>query len=195
MCIAISETPFTDKEKLCLYVFKINLCQFEQFVAKKTRPMNIKLIAIGKTDNKSLQTLIDDYTKRLSFYIKFDLEIIPDIKNVKNLSESQQKEKEGELILSKLSATDQLILLDENGKTFSSVGFSEELQKKMNSGVKTLVFVIGGPYGFSETVYKKAQGKVSLSLMTFSHQMVRLFFIEQLYRGFTILRNEPYHHQ
>ena len=132
--------------------------------------MNIKLIAIGKTDNKSLQTLIDDYTKRLSFYIKFDLEIIPDIKNVKNLSESQQKEKEGELILAKITPTDQLILLDENGKNFSSVGFSD-------------------------TVYAKAQGKISLSLMTFSHQMVRLFFIEQLYRGFTILRNEPYHHQ
>ena len=157
--------------------------------------MNIKLIAIGKTDNKSLQTLIDDYTKRLSFYIKFDLEIIPDIKNVKNLSEPQQKEKEGDLILSKLTPTDQLILLDENGKTFSSIGFSDYLQKKMNSGVKTLVFVIGGPYGFSEEVYKKSQGKVSLSEMTFSHQMVRLFFIEQLYRGFTILRNEPYHHQ
>ncbi|RKS23366.1 23S rRNA (pseudouridine1915-N3)-methyltransferase [Flavobacterium endophyticum] len=157
--------------------------------------MNIKLIAIGKTDNKSLQALIDDYQKRLSFYIKFDLEIIPDIKNVKNLSEAQQKEKEGELILSKLSPTDQLILLDENGKSFSSVGFSEELQKKMNSGIKTLAFVIGGPYGFSETVYAKAQGKVSLSLMTFSHQMVRLFFIEQLYRGFSILRGEPYHHQ
>jgi 23S rRNA (pseudouridine1915-N3)-methyltransferase len=157
--------------------------------------MNIKLIAIGKTDNKSLQTLIDDYTKRLSFYIKFDLEIIPDIKNVKNLSDTQQKEKEGDLILSKLTPTDQLILLDENGKTFSSIGFSDYLQKKMNSGVKTLVFVIGGPYGFSEEVYKKSQGKVSLSEMTFSHQMVRLFFIEQLYRGFTILRNEPYHHQ
>ena len=157
--------------------------------------MNIKLIAIGKTDNKPLQTLIDDYTKRLSFYIKFDLEIIPDIKNVKNLSEPQQKEKEGELILSKLSPTDLLILLDENGATFSSVAFSDYLQKKMNSGVKTLVFVIGGPYGFSEEVYKKSQGKVSLSEMTFSHQMVRLFFIEQLYRGFTILRNEPYHHQ
>ena len=110
--------------------------------------MNIKLIAIGKTDNKALQTLIDDYTKRLCFYIKFDLDIIPDIKNVKNLSESQQKEKEGELILGKINPTDQLILLDENGKTFSSVAFSEELQKKMNSGVKTLVFVIGGPYGF-----------------------------------------------
>ena len=157
--------------------------------------MNIRLLTIGKTDNKSLQTLIDDYTKRLSFYLKFDLEIIPDIKNVKNLSEAQQKEKEGELILSKTTPTDHLILLDENGKTFSSVGFSDFLQKKMNAGTKTLVFVIGGPYGFSETVYQKAQGKVSLSEMTFSHQMVRLFVIEQIYRGFTILRNEPYHHQ
>ncbi len=157
--------------------------------------MNIRLLAIGKTDNKALQTLIDDYTKRLSFYVKFDLEIIPDIKNVKNLSEAQQKEKEGELILSKITPTDHLILLDENGKTFSSVGFSDFLQKKMNAGTKTLVFVIGGPYGFSDTVYQKAQGKVSLSEMTFSHQMVRLFVIEQIYRGFTILRNEPYHHQ
>lgn len=157
--------------------------------------MNIRILAIGKTDHKALQSLIEEYSKRLSFYIKFDLEIIPDIKNVKNLSEAQQKEKEGELILAKISATDQLILLDENGQTFSSVGFSEYLQKKMNTGIKTLVFVIGGPYGFSEEVYKKAQGKISLSSMTFSHQMVRLFIIEQLYRGFTILRNEPYHHQ
>jgi 23S rRNA (pseudouridine1915-N3)-methyltransferase len=157
--------------------------------------MNIKLLAVGKTDNKNLQSLIDDYTKRLSFYIKFEMEIIPDLKNVKNLSEAQQKEKEGELILSKLSPTDELILLDENGSSFSSVRFSEALQKKMNSGIKTLVFVIGGPYGFSEDVYRKANGKIALSAMTFSHQMVRLFFIEQLYRGFTILRNEPYHHQ
>lgn len=157
--------------------------------------MNIKLVAIGKTDHKALQSLIDEYAKRLSFYVRFDLEVIPDIKNVKNLSESQQKEKEGELILSKLTATDQLILLDENGKSFSSVGFSDFLQKKMNAGIKTLVFVIGGPYGFSDAVYAKAWGKVSLSAMTFSHQMVRLFFVEQLYRGFTILRGEPYHHQ
>ena len=157
--------------------------------------MNIKLIAIGKTDNKNLQSLIDEYQKRLSFYIKFDLDIIPDIKNIKNLSESQQKDKEGEMILAKITPTDQLILLDEKGITFSSIDFSEELQKKMNSGLKTLVFVIGGPYGFSDKVYDKAQGKISLSLMTFSHQMVRLFFIEQLYRGFTILKNEPYHHQ
>ena len=157
--------------------------------------MNIKLIAIGKTDNKNLQILIDDYSKRLSFYVKFDLEIIADIKNVKNLSESQQKEKEGELILTKISATDQLILLDQNGKTFSSTAFADELQKKMNSGIKTLIFAIGGPYGFSEAVYSKAFGKISLSQMTFSHQMVRLFVVEQLYRGFTILKNEPYHHQ
>jgi 23S rRNA (pseudouridine1915-N3)-methyltransferase len=157
--------------------------------------MNIRLLAIGKTDNKALQTLIDDYTKRLSFYVKFDMDIIPDIKNVKNLSEAQQKEKEGELILSKITPTDHLILLDENGKTFNSFGFSDFLQKKMNAGIKTLVFVIGGPYGFSETIYQKSQGKVSLSEMTFSHQMVRLFVIEQIYRGFTILKNEPYHHQ
>ena len=157
--------------------------------------MNIKLIAIGKTDNINLQALIEAYQKRLSFYIKFDLEIIPDIKNVKNLSENQQKEKEGELILAKITATDQLILLDENGKNYSSLAFSEQLQKKMSAGIKTLVFVVGGPYGFSEAVYAKAYAKISLSSMTFSHQMVRLFFIEQLYRGFTILKNEPYHHQ
>lgn len=157
--------------------------------------MNIKLLAIGRTDSKNLQTLIDDYSKRLSFYIKFDLEVIADIKNVKNLSESQQKDKEGELILSKLTAQDELILLDENGITFSSIGFSEYLQKKMNSGIKTLVLVVGGPYGFSDEVYKKARGKISLSQMTFSHQMVRLFIVEQIYRGFTILKNEPYHHQ
>jgi len=156
--------------------------------------MNVKLIAIGKTDNKNLQLLIDEYTKRLSFYIKFELEIIADIKNVKNLSESQQREKEGELILSKLTQTDQLILLDENGKSFSSIEFADNLQKKMNSGIKKIVFVIGGPYGFSDAVYNESFGKISLSKMTFSHQMVRLFFIEQLYRGFTILKSEPYHH-
>ncbi|MCL5129668.1 MULTISPECIES: 23S rRNA (pseudouridine(1915)-N(3))-methyltransferase RlmH [unclassified Algibacter] len=157
--------------------------------------MTIKLIAIGKTDNKQLLSLIADYQKRLGFYIKFSLEIIPDIKNSKNLSEDLQKQKEGELILKKLSNTDVLILLDENGKQFDSVGFSDYLQKHMNSGIKQLVFIIGGPYGFSDEIYKKANGKISLSKMTFSHQMIRLFFIEQLYRGFTILRNEPYHHK
>ena len=161
----------------------------------KNLKMNIKLIVIGKTDNINLNALIEEYTKRLRFYIKFDLEVIPDIKNVKNLSESEQKTKEGQLILEKLIPTDQLILLDENGKEFNSIEFSDFLQKKMNSGIKTLVFVIGGPYGFSDEVYQKAQGKVALSQMTFSHQMVRLFVIEQIYRGFTILNNEPYHHK
>ena len=157
--------------------------------------MNITLIAIGKTDNTQLITLIEEYKKRLGFYVKFNFEVIPDIKKAKNLSEKQQKEKEGEQILKKLNTSDVLILLDENGKQYTSVQFSEYLQKQMNSGLKNLVFVIGGPYGFSEEMYKRAQGKISLSKMTFSHQMVRLFFMEQLYRGYTILKNEPYHHR
>lgn len=157
--------------------------------------MNIKLLAIGKTDNKQLILLIDEYKKRLKHYVKFDIEIIPDIKNVKNLSIDQQKIKEGDLILSKLKSTDQLILLDDKGKHYTSVEFSSYLQKKMSSGLKQLVFVIGGPYGFSEAVYKESQGKLSLSKMTFSHQMIRLFIVEQIYRGFTILKNEPYHHE
>lgn len=157
--------------------------------------MNIKLLCIGKTDDKRLLALIEEYSKRLNHYIKFSIEIIPDIKNVKNLSESQQKEKEGQLILSKVGSQDHLILLDEHGKEMDSVGFSKYLQKKMNGGYKTLVLVIGGPYGFSETVYKTSQGKIALSKMTFSHQMVRLFITEQLYRGFTILKGEPYHHR
>lgn len=161
----------------------------------ETKFMNIKLLAIGKTDHKDLEQLIHQYIKRLGFYIKFNFEIIPDIKNVKNLSEAQQKDKEGTLLLAKTTTSDVLILLDENGKQYDSVGFSELLQKHMNSGIKQLVFVIGGPYGFSPEVYQRANGKLSLSKMTFSHQMIRLFFIEQLYRGFTILKNEPYHHR
>ena len=157
--------------------------------------MKIKLLAIGKTDNKQLILLIDEYQKRLKHYIKFELEIIPDIKNVKHLSEQQQKEKEGALLLSKLQNTDELVLLDDKGKEFTSIEFSKYLQKKMNSGIKELVLVIGGPYGFSDAIYKKAKGKISLSKMTFSHQMIRLFAVEQLYRGFTILKNEPYHHE
>ncbi|MFD2551003.1 23S rRNA (pseudouridine(1915)-N(3))-methyltransferase RlmH [Bizionia sediminis] len=157
--------------------------------------MTIKLLAIGKTDNKLLASLITDYQNRLGHYIKFEFEIIPDLKKVKHLSETQQKEKEGALILSKLAATDTLILLDEKGKQMHSIAFSEYLQKYMNSGIKQLVFVIGGPYGFSEAVYNKAQGMLSLSKMTFSHQMIRLFIVEQFYRAFTILKNEPYHHR
>lgn len=157
--------------------------------------MKIKLLAIGKTDDKNLQVLIQNYEKRLKHYIKFELEVIPDLKNAKNLSESEQKEKEGNLILKKVNPSDQLILLDEKGVMHTSKEFSKFMQKKMNAGIKQLVLVIGGPYGFSEEVYKKSQGKISLSKMTFSHQMIRLFIVEQIYRAFTILRNEPYHHE
>lgn len=156
--------------------------------------MKIKLIAIGKTDSKDLQPSIEEYSKRLSFYVSFNFEIIPDIKNAKNLSKKQQKIAEGNELLKRIEKSDTIIILDEKGKTFSSVEFSVFLQKKMNSGLKNLIFIIGGPYGFSEEIYQRANAKISLSTMTFSHQMVRLFFIEQLYRGFTILRNEPYHH-
>ncbi len=157
--------------------------------------MTIKLIAIGKTDSQELQELIGIYEKRLGHYVKFSLELVQDLKKTKSLSEEQQKTKEGELLIKQLAPTDVLILLDENGKQFNSVAFSAYLQKKMNSGIKQLVFVIGGPYGFSDALYKMAVGKISLSQMTFSHQMVRLFMVEQLYRAFTILKNEPYHHQ
>jgi 23S rRNA (pseudouridine1915-N3)-methyltransferase len=157
--------------------------------------MKIKLIAVGKTDNKNLQLFMDDYIKRLGFYIPFEFKVIPDLKNTKSLSELLQKQKEGELILKQIEQSDELYLLDENGKNYTSLAFSDFLNKKMSSGLKQLVFVIGGPYGFSEEVYQRANGKISLSQMTFSHQMVRLFFLEQLYRGFTILKNEPYHHR
>lgn len=157
--------------------------------------MTIKLIAIGKTDDVELQNLINVYIKRLNFYVNFEFEVIPDLKKTKSLNENQQKQKEAEVILSKLKNSDFVVLLDEKGKQFSSEGFADFIQKQFNSGMKQLVFVIGGPYGFSEAVYERAQVKLSLSKMTFSHQMVRLFFTEQLYRAFTILKNEPYHHK
>ena len=160
----------------------------------KTFSVKIVVLAIGKTDEGWIQEGIDKYSKRLKHYISFDFQIIPDIKNRKNLSESQQKEQEGELILKQLQSTDQLILLDEKGKDFTSKKFAQFLQQKMNSGTKRIVFVIGGPYGFSETLYDTAFAKISLSKMTFSHQMIRPFFGEQLYRAFSILNNEPYHH-
>ena len=156
--------------------------------------MEIKLIAIGKTDRTELDQLINIYQKRLVHYIQFSFEIIPNLRNSKNLSQKLQKQEEGKLILNKVSNTDHLILLDENGKEMNSIVFSKFLQKHMNSGIKRLILVIGGPYGFSDAVYQKASYKLALSKMTFSHQMIRLFTIEQLYRGFSILKNEPYHH-
>ena len=157
--------------------------------------MKISLIVIGKTDASYFVDAINEYKNRLVHYIPFEMEIIPDIKNVKNLREEQQKEKEGELILKMLQPGDYLILLDEHGKSFTSMEFATYLERKMHVVSKRLVFVIGGPYGFSEAVYKAASEKISLSKMTFSHQMIRLIFVEQIYRAMTILNNEPYHHE
>ena len=157
--------------------------------------MKCTLLVIGKTDADYIKKGIDVYLSRLKFYLKTDLDIIPDLKNSKNLSEDQQKKKEGELILNKIDPTDFVVLLDENGKQFSSVKFSEFIQKLMLNSIKRMVFVVGGPYGFSDEIYQRANTKISLSLMTYSHQMVRMIFLEQLYRAMTIINNEPYHHQ
>ncbi|MFV0553263.1 MAG: 23S rRNA (pseudouridine(1915)-N(3))-methyltransferase RlmH [Mangrovibacterium sp.] len=157
--------------------------------------MKIKLILIGKTDKRYLQEGIEIFAKRIPHYIAFDCVIVPDLKNTKNLSQEQQKQKEGDLILAQLAAGDELVLLDEKGKEFRSLGFAQFLEHKMINSSRTLVFCIGGPYGFSPEVYARAEGKISLSKMTFSHQMVRLIFLEQLYRAMSILKGEPYHHE
>ncbi len=157
--------------------------------------MQIKLLVVGKTDGQELSNLILNYQNRLKHYVKFTLEFVPDIKNSKNLSEDEQKKQEGQVVLKHVSNADFLVLFDEKGKQFSSLQFADVLQKRMNSGIKNLIFVIGGPYGFSDALYERCNQKISLSKMTFSHQMVRLFVVEQIYRGFTILKNEPYHHQ
>ena len=157
--------------------------------------MIIKLLVVGKTDATVLEKVIEDYRRRIRFYIKFEIEIVPDLKNTKNLSQEEQKNKEGELLLKQIGENDFLILVDERGKEYTSMEFASYLQKIMNTGVKQCVFAIGGPYGFSSKVYQRANSTCSLSKMTFSHQIVRLFFAEQLYRAFTILNNEPYHHQ
>lgn len=156
--------------------------------------MKITLLVIGKTDAGYFVDAVDEYRKRLEHYIPFELQVIPDIKNTKNLTDIQQKEKEGELILKSLQAGDYLVLLDDKGKEYTSVQFASYIEKKTHTVAKRLVFVVGGPYGFSPAVYEKASEKLTLSRMTFSHQMVRLIFVEQLYRAMTILNNEPYHH-
>ena len=155
--------------------------------------MNIKLVVIGETNNKNLKALTDQYINKLKHYITFDLIIIKDQK--KKLPESIQIKKEGEKILSILKKNEFIILLDENGEHKSSVAFSKFIQKKLNSGIKTITFIIGGPYGFSSEIKSISNYQLSLSKMTFSHEMIRLFFTEQLYRAFSILKNEPYHHQ
>ncbi|EOR94660.1 LSU m3Psi1915 methyltransferase RlmH [Arcticibacter svalbardensis MN12-7] len=157
--------------------------------------MKITFLVVGKTEDSYINEGINKYLKRLKHYVKFELVEIPELKNTKNLREDQQKAKEAELILKALSQSDHVILLDEKGDELTSSQFAQFVNKKMIGGIQNLVFIVGGPYGFDESIYKLAQGKTSLSRMTFSHQMVRLFFVEQLYRTFTILKGEPYHHE
>ncbi len=157
--------------------------------------MKITLLTVGKTDKKWVQEGINVYVSRLKHYIQFSMVEIPELKNVSAFSKEQIKTKEGELILKNVRPDDDLILLDEHGKEFSSVEWAKNLENKISCIGKDMVFVVGGAYGFSEAVYKRANSKISLSKMTFSHQMVRAIFVEQLYRAFTIMRSEPYHHE
>lgn len=157
--------------------------------------MNIDLLVVGKTDSAEIQSLVATYLKRLNFYTRVTLVTLPDLKNTRNISAESQKRQEGELLMRQFADGDYVVLLDEKGAEMRSVEFSMWLQKRMNSGVRRLCFVIGGPYGFSKTVYDRADESVSLSRMTFSHQIIRAIFAEQLYRAFTIIRNEPYHHE
>ena len=156
--------------------------------------MRITLLVVGKTADPHIQALIDEYQQRLKHYVPFDFVVVPDVKNAKSLSEEQLKSAEGEAILARLTPAMEVILLDEHGREFRSIEYADWLQKKMGSG-KDLTLVIGGAYGFSKAVYERANGKLSLSQMTFSHQMIRIMAIEQLYRAMTILRGEPYHHE
>ena len=156
--------------------------------------MRITLLVVGKTADPHIQALIDEYQQRLKHYVPFDFVVVPDMKNAKSLSEEQLKTAEGEAILSRLTPAMDVVLLDEHGREFRSIEYADWLQKKMGSG-KDLTLIIGGAYGFSKAVYDRANGKLSLSQMTFSHQMIRIMAIEQLYRAMTILRGEPYHHE
>lgn len=157
--------------------------------------MTVELIVIGKTDSKEIAALVEMYARRVNFYCKFAVTALPDVRNTRNLTVKQQRTAEGEAILRQTTDGDYVVLLDERGEEMRSVKFAYWLQKRMNSGVKRLVLVIGGPYGFSDEVYRRADAKLSLSRMTFSHQIVRAIFAEQIYRAFTILNNEPYHHE
>lgn len=156
--------------------------------------MKTTLILVGKTNGNLFTQGIDDYAKRIRHYMPFTIKVLPELKSTKSLTEEQQKSKEGEMILKVVSPSDDVVLLDEHGAEYRSIEFASWLEKKRNSG-RNIVFVIGGPYGFSPDVYKRANGKISLSKMTFSHQMVRLIFTEQFYRACTIIKGEPYHHE
>lgn len=164
------------------------------FVAQLNCCMKVILLVVGKTTDSWAKEAIAVYEMRLKHYIPFQIEVLPDLKSTKNLTEEQVKLRESELILAWQKPGDVMVLLDENGLNFGSEDFADYVQKKMSSGIRNLIFVIGGPYGFAPSVYAACKERVSLSKMTLTHQMVRVFFTEQLYRAMTILKNEPYHH-
>ena len=157
--------------------------------------MKINLILVGKTNSNTFQGIIDDYSERIKHYTPFEVTVIPELKNTKSLSQEQQKKMEGDLILKLLQDSDYVVLLDEHGKELRSIEFATWMSKKQQSVSRRLLFIIGGPYGFSPDIYGRANEKLSLSKMTFSHQMVRMIFVEQLYRAFTIIKGEQYHHE
>jgi len=157
--------------------------------------MKVLLLTVGKTDDLFFAQIIEEYKKRVNYYISFEMNVVPDLRNRKKLTEKEQKTEEGNMILKTLQSSDYVVLLDDKGKQYSSVEFARFMEKKTHSVSKRLVFVIGGPYGFSSEIYDRANEKLSLSKLTFTHQMVRVVFAEQLYRAMTILNNEPYHHE
>lgn len=157
--------------------------------------MKTIFIVIGKTTNKRMEALTDEYISRISHYMPFEMQVIPELRNTKNLSQEQQKEQEAELLKKSLQPGDYIVLLDEHGKERRSIDFASWMEKRMGASPRRLVFIVGGPYGFAPQIHKLAQEEISLSQMTFSHQMIRLLFVEQIYRALTILHNEPYHHE
>lgn len=157
--------------------------------------MKTTFLLVGKTTDKHIEALVKEYTERLRHYLSFEIVIIPELKNTKSLTPEQQKEREGEMILKQLSESDHVVLLDEGGKEFRSMHFANYIERLQHNGARRLVFIVGGPYGFAPCVYNYAKEKISLSQMTFSHQMIRILFVEQMYRAMTILRGEPYHHE
>lgn len=173
----------------------MHLCYKFNIKEKLLNSMKVVLMSVGKTDDTSFAQIIDTYKNRLKFYISFELEYIPDLKKTKNLSQKEQKTLEGKTILNRIHSSDHIVLLDDKGIQYSSLDFAQFIEKRTHYVSKRIVFIIGGPYGFSEEIYNRANEKISLSKMTFTHQMVRLVFIEQLYRAMTILNNEPYHHE
>ena len=193
----------TQRGEVALFFAKIyNYCHASKskrvfyciFATQIVTGMKITLLVVGRTVDNNIIAGIKDYTQRLSHFAQFDIEVIPELKNAKKLSEAQQKEAEGELILKALQAGDRVVLLDEGGKEFRSTEFAAWIEHKQNISTKRLVFIVGGPYGFAPKVYEAAHEKLSLSKMTFSHQMIRLLFVEQLYRAYTIINHLPYHH-